>query len=245
MAIPSKIRLYVDHSLKSKNKIVLSEGQSHYLCNVMRLKNGSIITCFNANDGEYEASVFNIHKKQTEVCLGLQIRKPVASPDIWLLFTPLKKDRTDFLVEKSVELGVSTLLPVITKYSITDKIKYERVQAQMIDASEQCERMDVPNLLPTAKLENVLKNWDSTRRLFFLDERGGGEDCFTAFSHSKEQKTALLIGPEGGFSADEADMLYNLPFVTAVSLGPRILRAETAAAAALSVWQAVSGDWKK
>lgn len=245
MGSPSKIRLYVEQKLIAGASLILSEQQSHYLCNVMRLKKGSYLSCFNSTDGEFIACISVIHKKQTEIELGKQIRCPTNSPDIWLLFSPIKKDRMDFLVEKSVELGVSALLPVITQYGITDKLKSERICAQMVDAAEQCERLDVPKLLPTDKLTDVLKHWDTSRRLFFLDERGEGQDCVKAFSDVGQTKSALLIGPEGGFSDAEADMLYQQSFVIPVSLGPRILRAETAGVAALSVWQAVVGDWKK
>lgn len=244
MSSNSKIRLYVEDELKEGISLVLNEMQSHYLCNVMRLKSGSKISCFNEKCGEFSAFIGTIHKKQTSINLNAKIREAVKSPDVWLVFSPLKKDCMDFLVEKSVELGVSVLQPVITQYGITDKLRQDRIQTQMREAAEQCERLDTPVLRPVAKIEELLKQWDTSRRIFFFDERGKGRTCADAFSDKSASKAALLIGPEGGFSDSEAEMLYNLPFVTAVSLGPRILRAETAATAALSVWQALSGDWK-
>ncbi|MBE6451874.1 MAG: 16S rRNA (uracil(1498)-N(3))-methyltransferase [Alphaproteobacteria bacterium] len=244
MSETSKIRIYVAEDLKPKTSLVLKEEQSHYLCNVMRLKEGDCLRCFNGVSGEFMAKIKRIHKKQTEIDIGQQIRMFYSCPDIWVLFSPLKKDRTDFLIEKSVELGVSALIPVITNYGITDKVKTDRLQSQIIEASEQCERLDIPKLESTRRLDDILKNWDSNRRLFFLDERGNGIACKDAFTSLTGDKAALLIGPEGGFSNQEAELLYSLPYVTAVSLGPRILRAETACVAALSVWQSISGDWK-
>lgn len=244
MSGKSKIRLYVDAPLSRGAEVVLPEEQSHYLSHVMRLKTGDELSCFNGSDGEYAARIAVLHKKQTRLQLAECLRAPVLAPDIWLLFAPLKKDRMDFLVEKAVELGASRLVPVITRFAITDKIRAERLQAQMIEAAEQSERLDVPALGDAVRLEDLLKNWDAGRRLFFMDERGLGSPCAEAFA-AQPGPAALLIGPEGGFAPEEAEMLYQSPFVSAVSLGPRILRAETAAAAALAVWQAVAGDWKE
>lgn len=244
MSEKSKIRLYVEQPLTAEKIIVLPEEQSHYLCNVMRLNNGEILSCFNGRNGEFGAVVEQIHKKQTRLKLQAQTRVPQLTPDIWLLFAPLKKDRMDFLIEKAVELGVAGLVPVITRHTITDKIRPERLRAQIIEAAEQCERLDVPVLEEPKRLDEVLKNWNTARRLFFMDERGSGQSAAEAFA-AFTGPAALLIGPEGGFSEDEAAQLRQESFVTPVSLGPRILRAETAAASALAVWQASAGDWRK
>ncbi len=240
----AKIRIWTEALLHEGSVATLSEDQSHYLCNVMRLKNGTEILCFNAENGEYRTQIVEINKRQTLVKVLEQVRKAVQTPDLWLLFSPIKKDRMDFLIEKSVELGVKKLVPVITQYGITDKLRSERVVLQMIEASQQCERLDIPELSQPQKLEEILNNWDISRKLFFMDERRDGKSCAEVFSENNGEKAAILIGPEGGFSEREAELLYSKPFVIPVSLGPRILRAETAAVSALSVWQAVSGDWK-
>ncbi len=239
----TKIRIFAGCRLEEGREALIAEEASHYLCNVMRLKTGDKIICFNGSDGEFAAEITNANKKQTALKILKLLRKPKPAPNIWLLFAPLKKDRTDFLIEKAVELGAAKLVPVVTDYAITDKIRADRIQAQIIEAAEQCERLDIPELAPVIKLEALLNNWDSKRKLYFMDERGKGKPCADAFE--PQCPAALLIGPEGGFSDKEADILYKSEFVQPVSLGPRILRAETAAAAALAVWQAVAGDWKE
>lgn len=244
MKIKDKIRLFINTNIQEASRIELTEEQSHYLCNVMRLKEGDSIRCFDGKNGEFLSQIIKIHKKQTQIIIKKQIKAQSLSPDIWLLFAPLKKDCTDFLIQKSVELGVKGLLPIITENSITDKVRMDRLQAQIIEASEQCERLDIPKLFAPQSLKQALKNWDDSRVLFFMDERGYGSHAEKAFSQYIKRPSAILIGPEGGFSDSEFKNLYDLPFVCGVSMGPRILRAETAAVAALSAWQAVAGDWK-
>lgn len=239
-----KTRIFTEQPLTSGIQITLSEDKSHYLANVMRLKNGDELICFNGSDGEYAAQIIAINKKQTRLTIANQLRPQQKSPDIWLLFAPLKKDRTDFLIEKAVELGVTKLIPVITKHTITDKIRPERLKLQIIEAAEQCERLDIPELGEAIKLNDLLNNWNRQRILYFMDERGKGRPCANVFAQN-QGAAALLIGPEGGFAAEEASLLYQLPFVKTITLGPRILRAETAAAASLAVWQAIAGDWKE
>lgn len=241
----TKIRLFVNIKLKEGEEVCLSEAQSHYLSNVMRVRQGDEISCFNGCDGEFAAEILVVHKKQTQIGIRNKIKQFKNSPDVWLVFAPLKKDCTDFLVQKSTELGVSGLLPIITQNTNTDKVKTERLQAQALEASEQCERLDVPQVFSPQDFKQVIENWDSSRRLLFMDERGAGMSVAEALSKCDAQKVAILVGPEGGFSDSEFNMLYKLPFVCGVSLGPRILRAETAAVAALSVWQAIAGDWKE
>ncbi len=241
----NKIRIYVANKLICGQEFTLSEDKSHYLCNVMRLPAGAFISCFNSQDGEFDSQIVNINKKQTIVLPVAQIRQPTQEPDVWLLFAPLKKDRMDFLIEKAVELGVSKLVPVITEYSITDKIRLERLQAQVIEASEQCERLSVPEVCPAVGLNAVIKEWDDSRCLFFMDERGAGASIKQAFAQNQSDSIAIIIGPEGGFASAEADMLYSKKYVIPVSLGPRILRAETAAVASVALWQAICGDWNQ
>lgn len=240
-----KIRIFVSMKLEIGELVSLSEAQSHYLCNVMRLKKGDILRCFNAQDGEFLAKIIEANKKQTLLQVLSLERLPRKSPDVWLVFAPLKKDRTDFLIEKAVELGVSKIIPVLTRFGITDKIRAERVKAQLQEAVEQCERFDVPVLEEMSPLEDLLKSWPQSRQLFFMDESRSGKPAFEAFASFGAKPAAILIGPEGGFAPDEAKLLKQQSFVCSVSLGPRILRAETAAAAALAVWQAAAGDWKE
>ena len=245
MSERNKIRIYTPCSLTAGAEIWLEEEQSHYLCNVMRMKTGAELLCFNTQDGEFSARITEANKKQTRLQILSLERKPQKSPDIWLVFAPLKKDRTDFLVEKAVELGVSKLVPVATRFGISDKIRRERILLQMIEAAEQCERFDIPQLEEMLKLENLLKTWPESRKLFFMDEQRTGKPALEAFRLSKDEPAAILIGPEGGFASEEAELLKKMPFVCPVSLGPRILRAETAATAALAAWQTIAGDWKE
>ncbi len=241
----NKIRLFVETPLTSAAEVDLSADAAHYLCNVMRLNEGDALSCFNAADGEYDARIIRAGKKNCRVRILSQIKAPAVSPDIWLLFAPLKKDKTDFVIEKATELGVRAIIPVITRNTITERVKTERFIAQAKEASEQCERTDVPVVRPPVALGTLLDSWPAERILFFLDESLGGADCVSAFDQLKGQPAAVLVGPEGGFTPGEKAELDNLPFVRGISLGPRILRAETAACAALAVWQAVAGDWKK
>ena len=239
------IRLYVKQKLAHKEIIELNDKASHYLNTVMRCETGDSIKCFNATDGEFVAKIENIDKKRTIIKIEEQVRKPSEEGDVWLLFAPLKKDKTDFVIEKAVELGVSKIVPVITARTNSTKVKIERFEAQAIEASEQCERLSVPEIKETVFLKKIIKEWDTTRILFFMDERRQGETAAKAFESLSRKKAALLIGPEGGFDEDERILLEKQPFVKNISLGPRILRAETAAIASLAIWQAVAGDWRK
>lgn len=246
MALKSNIRLFLQNRLAMQAVFPLDEAQSHYLFHVMKLKNGDEFLVFNAEDGEFLAKIIDVNKKSLTVCLGKQTRSPMASPDIWLLFAPLKKDQTDFVIQKATELGCAKIIPVITKFTITDKTRIERFKAQAIEAAEQSRRLDVPLIEEAVPLAKVIANWDKQRPLYFMDETGGTSSVFEAFLSAKQKNisnAAILVGPEGGFSAEEIALLRGLEFAHSVSLGKRILRAETAVAAALSCWQAIAGDW--
>lgn len=238
------IRLYVTHDLTADSGIVLGKDQSHYLANVMRLREGETVALFNGRDGEWSASLQKVAKAGVAIHVQGQTRPQAAEPDLWLLAAPIKKDRVDLVAEKAAELGVSRLWPVFTRRTVMSRVNSERLAAHMVEAAEQCERLTVPELAEPAALDKVLAGWDAARPLLFLDESGGGAPIAQALSTLKPGPLAVLVGPEGGFDDGERAALARLPCAVPVGLGPRILRAETAAIAALAVVQAVLGDWK-
>lgn len=239
----AKIRLFADMALVPGAEAVLPESPSHYLCTVMRLGAGDHLAVFNGRDGEYECTLIKPHKKNAVIRVNRQSRPFSAAPDLWLLFAPLKKDCTDFVLQKAVELGASKIMPVLTANTVAGTVRLDRYQSQVIEAAEQCRRVDLPEVSAPRRLADILSAWEPGRRLFLMDETGQGMPAAAAFEAEAGSPAAILVGPEGGFSPEEIDRLYALPFVRGISLGPRILRAETAAAAALAVWQAVAGDW--
>lgn len=245
MKTTKAIRLYIDSKLNISDNCVLSVGKSHYLSNVMRCKTGDYIYCFNERDGEFLSEIIVLDKKNTVVLPKEQTKKHSKDVDLWLLFAPLKKDNTDFVIEKATELGVSKIIPVITKYTNCDKVKTERFINQAIEASEQCERLSIPSIDEPIKLKDILENWNNRRCLFFMNERRASLPIIDAFNKNSSESAAILVGPEGGFSDEEAKFIESFPFVKSVTMGPRILRAETAVVSALSVWQASIGDWNK
>lgn len=238
----TRTRLYIETPLQSGQELELNESQGHYLLNVMKLAPGDLFNGFDGHSGEYEISILSAAKKHCRARVGNCLKKFQAVPDIWLLFAPVKKDQTDFIIQKAVELGIRKIIPVITRYTISDRIKKERFIAQSIEAAEQCRRVDIPEIEDAANLEKLLARWDKNRRLYYMDETRHGQPVQKVFAHAAAP-AAILVGPEGGFSAEELKQLRSLDFAEGVTLGPRILRAETAVAAALSCWQALSGDW--
>ena len=256
MVMSATPRLFVESDLIVGGVVRLIEEQAHYLTRVMRLKPGAPVRVFNGRDGEFDAELGAAAKNSAELRIGGQVRSQQAPPDLWLLFAPLKKTRTDFLVEKAVELGVGEICPVITERCEAQAVRSDRLQRIAIEAAEQTERLEVPPVREAQRLDGALKGWDPSRLLYFCDEAGedgdrpwGGESGRAApmvdvLKHAPSAAGAVLIGPEGGFSPTERRMLRSLDFVRPVSLGPRILRAETAAAAALTIWQAIAGDWR-
>jgi 16S rRNA (uracil1498-N3)-methyltransferase len=238
----AKIRLFVDHPLSEGQTVPLDKDQSHYLFGVMRMQAGGLVALFNGRDGEYQAEI-TVGNKRNGVLTCLSQSKPLQMPpDLWLLFAPIKKARTDFIVEKAAEMGAAKIMPVRTDYTNSERIRQDRLQAHALEAAEQCGGTYVPEVSELHKLEHVLANWDETRQIMFCDESlvGAGETLGAASGHNK---WAILIGPEGGFSEAERKRLHALPFAHPISLGPRILRADTAAVAALTVWQQHLGDW--
>lgn len=236
------VRLYIKEQLLAMGQnLILDAKQSHYLGNVLRLKERDFFYVFDGLNGEYKAQIIHLNKQNVEIELVEKTREMTNVPDVWLLFAPLKKDKTDIVIQKATELGVQCIIPVRTAYTNTETVRLERFETQAIEAAEQCRRLDVPTIFPIVSMEKVLKDWDTQRTLFFLNERGNGEHILKAMEC--EKKAAILVGPEGGFSPEEVDKLSSLSFVKNISLGQRILRAETAVISALSCWQAVNGDW--
>ena len=239
MADQASIRLYVDMPLQGGTTVQLAKAQSHYLINVMRQSTGAPVLLFNGTDGEWLAEIADADKKACVLSLLEQIRPQIDEPDVWLLFAPLKKDRTDFLVEKATELGAARLLPVITRHTQTSRLNTDRLRATAAEAAEQSRRLSVPHVEAPQPLADILRTWPGERRLVYLDETGNGQPLAKVLVDVPDA-LAFLIGPEGGFAADELDALGKLTFSVAADLGPRILRAETACVAALAIRQAVT-----
>jgi 16S rRNA (uracil1498-N3)-methyltransferase len=232
-------RLFVDEPLAEDREIRIDGGQSHYLLNVMRLKPGAPVKLFDDRSGEYLATVSAAGKRDLSLSVQAKLRDREAAPDLWLCQALVKKDRLDWIAEKACELGVARFQPVLTQRCVVDKAKEDRLRSQMIEAAEQCERTALPEIAPIEKLDALLKNWPAARKLYFCDERGG-----EPFAPSPGA-SAILIGPEGGFTDAENAAIRAHACAKAVSLGPRILRADTAAIAAISVWMAAQGDWRR
>lgn len=212
-------------------------NNAHYLLGVMRLREGSPVKLFDDVSGEYLATVTSVGKRDLVLTVQAKLRERETVPDLWLCQALIKKDRFDWIAEKACELGVACFVPLLTARCVVDKVKEDRLAAHMIEAAEQCERTALPGIAPLTKLAELLKNWPAERTLYFCDERGG--DRFAPDAGP----AAILIGPEGGFTDNENAAIRAHPAAKAVSLGPRILRADTAAVAALSVWMAAAGDW--
>jgi 16S rRNA (uracil1498-N3)-methyltransferase len=236
----ASIRLYLDHPLAAGQSVPVSPDQAHYLGNVMRLAAGAVILGFNGRDGEWQLRLIELGRKGGLALAEHQTAPQRMPPDLWLLFAPIKKARTDFIVEKAAEMGAARILPVATAHTNADRLRQDRLQAHAVEAAEQCGGTFVPKVEMLAKLDRVLADWPLGRQLAFCDEaaEAGGFEGATA------GPWALLIGPEGGFSAAERSQLLAKPFVTRIRLGPRILRADTAAVAALTLWQTALGDWR-
>ncbi len=220
----------------------MDAAQAHYLSGVMRLRQGDAVSVFNGHDGEWRASLLDTGKRGGNLSIIAQTAPQQDPPDLWLMFAPIKKARTDFIVEKAAEMGCARILPVQTDHTNSDRIRQDRLQAHAIEAAEQCGGTFVPPVADLAPLSGMLDGWDPARRILWADEsRAGPAEMLAGLPQGP---WAILIGPEGGFSATERAHLARLPFVTPVSLGPRILRADTAAVAALALWQAALGDWR-
>lgn len=239
-----RIRLYTEAALAPGAEVALDSGQAHYLRNVMRRSAGDAVFLFNGSAGEWRAEIAALDRRGGRARCGERFRAPVVEPDLWLLFAPLKRAAVDFVAEKATELGVSALRPVVTERTAVARINVERLRAHAIEAAEQSDRLNVPEVGTPRPLRDVLAGWDENRRLLWADESGGGAPVADALAAAGPGPWAVLIGPEGGFAPGELDLLRSMSIVTAVSLGSRILRADTAALAALACLQAVVGDWR-
>ena len=237
----TKIRLFVKHPLGPAQSLPLTREHSHYLLSVMRQTVGNHILVFNCQDGEWLAEITQADKKSGFLTCLTQSKAPQLPPDLWLFFAPIKKTRTDFIVEKATELGAKRICPVQTAFTNAERIRRDRLQAHAVEAAEQCGCTYVPTIGELQKLKAVLKRWPEDRSLLFCDETQAG--AVSSFAALARGPSAILIGPEGGFNATERQQISNLPNAHRISLGPRILRADTAVITALSLWQAHLGDW--
>jgi len=237
----NKIRLFVDHTLGEAQSVPLNKDQAHYIFSVMRKSIGETILIFDGNNGEWKASIEEISKKSGVLLCIKQTKPQIMPPDLWLFFSPLKKVRTDFIVEKATELGVAKIIPVQTEHTNADRVKLSRLSAHAIEAAEQCGGTYIPKIEELQKINEVLENFPLDRRLLFCDEKLQASEV--NLENLKKGKWAILVGPEGGFSEIERNYLKGLKFTFSISLGPRILRADTAAVTAISLWQNYLGDW--
>ena len=239
----SAIRLFVEAPLAAGAAIVLAPGQAHYLRNVMRQAPGERIRLFNGCDGEWEGAIESLKQHRGAVRLRTRIAEQTREPDLWLLFAPLKSERTRFVVEKATELGVGAIHPVLTRYGRTARVNTDRMRVHAIEAAEQCGRLDVPTIAPPSSLSDTLARWPPERRLLVCEPEAEAAVA-DALSAGAAAPWAILVGPEGGFAPSERRLLADHPAAVHARLGPRILRAETAVAAALACWQALAGDWR-
>lgn len=235
-----EIRLFVDQALAEGQAVALGEAPANYLFNVMRLGPGAPVRLFNGKDGEWLAKVEHAAKRHGILRCVSQTAPLVAPPDLWLICAPIKKARMDFVAEKAVEMGAARILPVQTRFT-NERLREDKLRAHAVEAAEQCEATYVPEVADLQPLDKLLAGWDAGRRILWADEGLQGR---AALLDAEPGPWAILIGPEGGFAPEERARLQALPFVTPVSLGPRILRADTAAVAALTLWQTTLGDWR-
>ncbi len=238
-----RTRLYHDAALAKGAHVVLDKDQAHYLQHVLRQKQGDALRLFNERDGEWLATITEIKKKSAALAVSEQLAAPTPLPDVWVLFAPIKFGKIDFLAQKITELGAAKMQPVITEYTQMQRVNYERLRANAIEAAQQCERTSLPEVAESVNLRQLLADWPEDRLLVYGDESGDGVSLGELCAAEKPEKWGLLIGPEGGFSPQEHALLKAHKNIKAVGLGPRILRADTAALTLLAVTQSHWGDW--
>jgi 16S rRNA (uracil1498-N3)-methyltransferase len=238
-----KLRLFIEAPLGQGVRVMPDAGQAHYLLHVMRAKAGDRVSLFNGRDGAWLARVAEVSKRACSLECDRLVAAQTEVPDLWLCFAPIKKTPADYLVQKATELGIAALQPVFTRRTIVSRVNLDRMRANAVEAAEHSERLCVPDTREPLSFDKLLATWPKDRRLIFADETGGAPIAH-ALRDLPNAPAAIFTGPEGGFDPHEREALRALPFVTPVSLGPRILRADTAALAALVIWQSVKGDWR-
>ena len=238
-----KLRLFVEAPLAEGARVVPDDAQTHYLLHVMRAKAGDRVLLFNGRDGEWLARIAEVSKRGCALECERRTAPQSEVPDLWLCFAPIKKTPADYVVQKATELGVRVLQPVTTRRTIVSRVNLDRMRANAVEAAEQSGRLSVPETREPLSFDKLLASWPNDRRLIFCDE-GGAAPMAEALRALPDGPAAIFTGPEGGFDPSERETLRALAFVTPASLGPRILRADTAALAALAVWQSVRGDWR-
>ena len=233
-------RLFVRSMLGEGAPVELDASQANYLGNVLRLEAGAELLIFDGRSGEWLARIADASKKRMKLTVERRTREPETAPDVWLAFAPVKRAQTDWLVEKATELGAARLIPVMTQRTVAERVRLERLEAIAIEAAEQCGRTRLPHIAEPRPLKRLLDEREAARTLYLADEAGGARaaDAF------RPTPALILVGPEGGFTADERAAVRAAANAVAISLGPRILRAETAALAALAAYMAVAGDWR-
>ena len=238
-------RLFVEETLSGGMTLALDGNAAHYLAQVMRLGVGASILLFDNQTGTWRAELVEVTKRRVMAQVAEHVKPREEVPDLWLCVAPIKKPRFDAIAEKACELGVARFIPVRTARSIVDKIKPDRLAATMVEAAEQCERNALPEIAHLTTLSAMLKDWPDDRHLFFCDERLQGDSAANVAAKlpSNTGPAAILIGPEGGFTVEEQELIAAHPAAVSVSLGPRILRADTAAFASIALWMAAHGDW--
>ena len=243
--MPSKLqRLFVKSKLASGAEVELDQAQAHYLGNVLRLRDRDELLLFNGSEGEWCAALGAIGKKKASVTVLHQTRVQEQGPDLHYLFAPLKRARLDYMAQKATEMGASVLRPVLTRRTVAERVKVDRLLANAVEAAEQCGILRVPEVEAPEPLDKVLRDWDGARALIFADEAAPSASPLEALAALKAAPVAVLVGPEGGFDPEERASLLAKPFVHPISLGPRVMRADTAAVAALALVNAVLGDWR-
>jgi len=240
-----KLRLFVEAGLHPGAGIVPDDGQAHYLLHVMRAREASRVLVFNGMDGEWQARIAQVTRRSCVLVCETQTQAQADVPDLWLAFAPIKKTPADYVAQKATELGVRVLQPVLTHRTIARRVNLERLRANAVEAAEQSGRLTVPEIREPVSLDALLASWPAERRLLFCDEGGDAEPVADGLRKAGGTGAwGVLTGPEGGFDTEERAAIRKRPFVVPVTLGPRILRADTAALAALAVWQALLGDWR-
>jgi 16S rRNA (uracil1498-N3)-methyltransferase len=248
MAVATRQRLFVRTSLSAGATVDLDPAQTNYLVNVLRMAPGESVAVFNGRDGEWKASLVERRRRSYALTVERQDRQQTARPDLYYLFAPLKQGRLDYMIQKAVEMGAGLMTPVLTQHTQVTRLNAERMEANAIEAAEQCGLLSIPQIDDAIPLSQLLDAWpqvEPDRRIVYCDEAAPMADPVAALQGIAGRRVAVLVGPEGGFSAEERTRLRALPFVTPIRIGPRILRADTAAVAALALVQAVLGDWRE